>query len=223
VISFAATALRLNAQPCPLQRIRTRVPRGVLTVTRVSVVRVPLKRPAMRITGNGLINGSVVPGVGSDPPPVWVPDVNVPLPGPVGVTCVQVSLSPTFGRYGSGTTTAVGSESADVVWPPASVTVSRTCNRLLSSAERTVYSRPQAPVMPAQLDKVASQRNQVYSAVAFAGVHSPVVAVSVAPDWREPEMVGFCVIVAASAAVAASTTIATASVAAIRHRQARFS
>src|SRR4051794_16489696 len=96
LISFAATALRLNAQPCPLQRIRTRVPRGVLTVTRVSVVRVPLNRPATRITGNGLMNGRSVPGVGLDPPPVWMPELNVPFPGPVGVTWVQVSLSPTF-------------------------------------------------------------------------------------------------------------------------------
>src|SRR3954462_3887477 len=98
LISLAATALRLNGQPRPLQWIRTRVPRGVLTVTRVSVVRVPLKRPAMRITGNGLMNESVVPGVGSEPPPVWVPELNVPLPGPVGVTCVQVSGSSGFSR-----------------------------------------------------------------------------------------------------------------------------
>ena len=97
LISFAATALRLNGQPFPMQRIRTRVPFGVLTVTRVSVVRVPLKRPAMRMTGNGLMNESVVAAGGVDPPPVWVPELNVPLPGPVGVTFMQVSLSPTFG------------------------------------------------------------------------------------------------------------------------------
>ncbi len=97
--SFAATALRLNGQPFPLQRIRTRVPFGVLTVMRVSVVRVPLKRPAMRMTGNGLMNESVVAGAGVDPPPVWVPELKVPLPGPVGVTCVQVSLSLPLGWY----------------------------------------------------------------------------------------------------------------------------
>jgi hypothetical protein len=49
-----------------------------------------------------------------------------------------------------------------------------------------------------------------------------VVAVSVSPDWREPEIVGNCVIVAASAAVVASTAIKTVTTVTARQRRVRF-
>src|SRR3954462_15984772 len=120
LISLAATALRLNAQPFPLQRILTCVPRGVLTVTRVSVVRVPLKRPAMRIAGNGLMNESVVIGAGSAPAPVCVPEVNVPCPGPVGVTSTHVFCFVLGATYGL---MAARLESFEAACPVDSLTV----------------------------------------------------------------------------------------------------
>src|SRR5215207_10455800 len=96
-MSFTATALRLYGQPRPLQLNRIRVPFGALTLTRVNVVRLPLKRPAMRTTGNGSMNGREVSAAGSDPAPTWVPELNVPWPGPVVVTLAQVSGSVTGG------------------------------------------------------------------------------------------------------------------------------
>ena len=95
-----------------------RAPRGALTVTRVSFVRLPLKRPEMRTIGNGSMKLSEVSGAGVVPGPVGPPDVNVPWPGPVGR---HVDAGSARSRRASGsssvllTTTSVASEIAERV------------------------------------------------------------------------------------------------------------
>ena len=76
--------------------------------------------------------------------------------------------------------------------------------------------------MPWQLAPSVSQRSQANVGVALAGVHAPPWAVSSRPAEASPEIVGRCVTVAASAAVAASTAIKTAVVVMARQRRARF-
>src|SRR5215213_4645007 len=104
-----------------------RVPAGALTETRVSFVRAPLKRPAMRTTGNGSMKASWVSGAGVVPTPVAPPEVNVPWPGPVGVTITHVppESPPPGSEYGFLTTTAVGADTAIAGGWPDSVTVRR--------------------------------------------------------------------------------------------------
>ena len=75
------------------------------------------------------------------PGPVWPPEVNVPCPGPVGVTSTQVSLGVAgVGiEYGLLTTISVGAEIAGVASAGrARVTVSRTRSVCPESASLTV-------------------------------------------------------------------------------------
>src|SRR5262245_53517860 len=111
-----AIALRLYGQPRPLQSTRIRAPRGAPTGTFVSFGRLPLKRPAILTTGNGLMKSSVVSGGGVVPAGVCVPESNVPvvlgLSGS-GLTSTHVLGSVVGGiEYGLRVMTIVGSESA---------------------------------------------------------------------------------------------------------------
>src|SRR4051794_28145069 len=139
-----------------------RVPDGAFTVTRVSLVRLPLKRPAMRTTGNGSMNLSFVSGDGVVPLPVVPPAVNVPLPGPLGVTRTHglPASAPVGSEYGFFLIGAVGSETANAGGCPFSVTVSRARSVYPASASRTRYWRSQAPATRVQPVPAVLQRSQ---------------------------------------------------------------